>query len=450
MPRSLPSTPPIAAVRGHLVHFVGDPADLGAQALEHIEDGMLVLHDGHIAEYGPASDMLAKLPAGAAIAEHGGKLILPGFVDTHIHYAQTDIIASYGEQLLAWLEKYTFPTESRFADAAHAAEVAAFFCDELLRNGTTTALAFATVHPASVDALFTAAQARRMRMIAGKVLMDRNCPDNLRDTAAQGDAESRALIERWHRRERLLYAVTPRFAPTSSEAQMQLAGRLFAEHPGLYLQSHVAENRGEVAWVAELYPQARSYLDVYDRYGQLGERAVFAHCIWLDDDDRRRMAATGSAMSFCPTSNLFLGSGLFDLDLAHAFGVRVGLGTDVGGGTSFSMLQTLNEAYKVLQLAGQSLSAERAFYLATLGGARSLYLDAHIGSFAPGKEADFVVLDPHATPLLARRCSRTATLTETLFVLMLLGDDRCVDTTYVLGQAAHTRVATLSGTPRPN
>jgi guanine deaminase len=426
-------------VRGEILHFVGDPADRGSAALEHFGDGLLIARDGHVAELGPADALLAKLPTGTPVDDRRGKLILPGFVDTHVHYAQTDIIASHGEQLLMWLDKYAFPAERRFADPAHAEAVAEFFCDELLRNGTTTALAFATVHPGSVDALFAAAYRRRMRLITGKVLMDRNCPDFLRDTAARGDAESRALIERWHGRGRLSYAVTPRFAATSTAEQMTLAGRLFAEHPGLYLQSHVAENRSEVAWVKELYPQARSYLDVYERFHQLGPRSVFAHCIWLDDTDRARMAANGAATSFCPTSNLFLGSGLFDLERADAAGLRVGLGSDVGAGTSFSMLRTLDEAYKVLQLGGQSLSAERAFYLATLGGARSLYLDDRIGSFVPGREADFVVLDPAATPLLARRSAACTTLTERLFVLMMLGDDRVVAETWVLGEPVWRR-----------
>ena len=432
MTPSAPSSPPLAAVRGEIVHVLADPA-ADPRALEHFADGVLIVRDGHVAECGPATALLAKLPAGTPLADHRGKLILPGFVDTHVHYPQTDIIASHGEQLLEWLEKYTFPAERRFADPAHAAEVAGFFCDELLRNGTTTAAAFATVHPASVEALFEAAQQRRMRLITGKVLMDRNCPDFLRDTAETGYADSQALIERWHNRDRLLYAITPRFAPTSTPAQMALAGRLFREHPGVFLQSHLAENRAEVAWVAQLHPEARSYLDVYERAGQLGMRALFAHCLWLDDSDRRRMAERGAAMSFCPTSNLFLGSGLFDLARARALGVRVGLGTDVGGGTSLSMLQTLNEAYKVLQLGGQSLSAASGFYLATLGGAHSLYLDDRIGNFAPGKEADFVVLDPRATPLLARRSAACTTLEERLFVLMMLGDDRAVAATYVMG-----------------
>ena len=426
------NAPRLSAVRGEIVHFLADPA-ADPRALEHFADGVLILRDGHVAECGPAAALLTKLPSGTPLADHRGRLILPGFVDTHVHYPQTDIIASHGEQLLEWLERYTFPAERRFADPAHAAEVAGFFCDELLRNGTTTAAAFATVHPASVEALFEAAQQRRMRLITGKVLMDRNCPDFLRDTAETGYADSQALIERWHNRDRLLYAITPRFAPTSTPAQMALAGRLFREHPGVFLQSHLAENRAEVAWVAQLHPEARSYLDVYERAGQLGMRALFAHCLWLDDSDRRRMAERGAAMSFCPTSNLFLGSGLFDLARARALGVRVGLGTDVGGGTSLSMLQTLNEAYKVLQLGGQSLSAASGFYLATLGGAHSLYLDDRIGNFAPGKEADFVVLDPRATPLLARRSAACTTLEERLFVLMMLGDDRAVAATYVMG-----------------
>lgn len=428
------------AVRGEILHFVADPAH-DARALEHFADGLLIVRDGRVAECGPADALLPGLPADAAVTDYRGKLILPGFVDTHVHYPQTDIIASHGEQLLEWLETYTFPAERRFADPTHAAEVAGFFCDELLKNGTTTAAAFATVHATSVDALFAAALERRMRLITGKVLMDRNCPDFLRDSAESGYADSKALIERWHGRDRLLYAVTPRFAPTSTPAQMTLAGRLFAEHPGVFLQSHVAENRAEVAWAAALYPEAPSYLGIYDHFGQLGMRAVFAHCIWLDDADRRRMAATGAAMSFCPTSNLFLGSGLFDLQRARALGVRMGLGTDVGAGTSFSMLQTLNEAYKVLQLGGQSLSAASAFHLATLGGAHSLYLDDRIGNFAPGKEADFVVLDPQATPLLARRSAACATLEERLFVLMMLGDDRVVTATHVLGEPAWQRSA---------
>lgn len=439
------AAPRLHGLRGEIVHFLADPATHGSAALEHFADGVLLIADGCVAELGPANDVLAKLPAGVPLSDQRGRLILPGFIDTHVHYAQTDMIASPGEQLLEWLQRYALPAEQRFADAGHAAEVADFFCDELLRNGTTTAMAFATVHAASVDALFAAAQQRRMRLVTGKVLMDRNCPPELRDSAELGDAQSRQLIERWHGRARLRYAITPRFAGSSSAAQMSAAAALFARGDGLHLQSHVAENRAEVAWMKALYPQARSYLDIHDGFGQLGERAIYAHCIWIDDTDRARMAATGSAISFCPTSNLFLGSGLFDLAAAQAHGVRVGLGTDVGAGTSFSMLATMNEAYKVLQLQGQTLSPASAFYLATLGGARSLYLDDWVGNFAVGKEADFVILDPQATPLTARRWAQTQTLAEGLFVLMMLGDDRHVAATGVLGDIAHARRTRESG-----
>ncbi len=433
------STASVRAFRGEILDFVGDPATLGEAAHRHFADGMLVIRDGKVEALGPATALQASLPAGIEVTDYRGKLILPGFVDTHVHYAQTDIIASYGAQLLEWLEKYTFPAEARFDDPDHAREVADFFVAELLRNGTTSAMVFATTHRTSVDAIFTAAHAKALRLIAGKVLMDRNVPDFVRDTAESGYDDSKALIAAWHGRGRLGYAVTPRFAPTSTERQLELCGRLLDEHPGVFLQSHVAENRGEVAWVAEVFPWSRSYLDVYDHFGLLRERAIYAHCIHLDATDRQRMAATGTAMSFCATSNLFLGSGLFDARAAHAAGVRVGLGTDVGAGTSLSMLRTMDESYKVCQLAGQPLSPLRAFYLATLGGAAALYLDDRIGSFATGREADFVVLDPQATPHLARRIDRASTLEERLFAFMIMGDDRAVYATHVEGVRAHAR-----------
>jgi guanine deaminase len=427
------------AYRGQVLHFLDDPDVAGERAYAYHAEGALVVRDGRVVEAGDWSAVSASLPAGTRVVGCEGHLLLPGFVDTHVHYPQSDVIASYGEQLLEWLERYTFPTERLFEDPAHAREVASFFLDELLRNGTTTALVFATVHPESVDAIFDEARQRRMCIAAGKVLMDRNCPEFLRDTAESGFEDSRALIERWHGRDRLLYAVTPRFAPTSTDRQLELAGRLLDEHPGVLLQSHVAENQDEVRWVAELFPWSRSYLDVYDHFGLLRRGAVYAHCIHLDALDRRRMAATGAAMSFCATSNLFLGSGLFDLDAARAHGIPVGIGTDIGGGTSFSMLRTLAESYKVAQLVRQRLSPLAAFYLATLGGARALGLDDRLGNFVPGKPADFVVLDPEATPLMARRMERAQGLIEELFVLMMLGDDRAVAATYVMGEERHRR-----------
>ena len=427
------------AFRGRVLHFVADPADAGERAHVFHEDGVLVVRDGRVVESGDWSALANSLPAGTLVVDYRDKLILPGFIDTHIHYPQSDIIASYGEQLLEWLDRYTFPTERRFADPAHAREVASFFLDELLRNGTTTASIFATVHPESVDAIFEEARARDMCVAAGKVLMDRNCPEFLRDTAESGYEQSAALIERWHGRERLLYAVTPRFAPTSTDRQLELAGRLLDEHAGVLAQTHVAENMDEVRWVTELFPWSRSYLDVYDHYGLLRHGAVYAHCIHLDREDRRRMAESGASMSFCATSNLFLGSGLFDLDAAHQHRVSVGIGSDVGGGTSFSMLRTLAESYKVAQLAKQRLSPLRAFYLATLGGARALAQEDRLGNFATGKPADFVVLDPSATPLMARRMAHAEDLVETLLVLMMLGDDRAVAATYVKGEARWRR-----------
>ena len=309
----------------------------------------------------------------------------------------------------------------------------------MLANGTTTSAVFASVHPQSVDAIFQQAERRDLCLIAGKVMMDRNAPPELRDSAESGYRDSSELIRRWHLQGRGCYAVTPRFAPCSSPQQLEVCGQLLAENPDLYLQSHVAENRDEVAWVAQLFPDNRSYLDVYDTYGLLGPRSIYGHCIYLDEADRERMAETGAAIAFCPTSNLFLGSGLFDLDEALARNIRVGLATDVGAGTSFSLLQTMAEAYKVCQLAGQSLTPLKAFYLATLGGAQALYLDHRIGNFTVGKEADFVVLDLAPTELMQCRMENAATLEERLFALMMLGDDRCIQATHVMGRRQYSR-----------
>jgi guanine deaminase len=428
----------VTAHRGTVLYFHSDPGDLAAPgSFELIEDGLLIVSGGLIDAVGPAPALLTNLPAGTPVIDHGDSLLLPGFIDTHIHYVQTDVIASGGRQLLDWLEDYTFPAERRFADAAHAASVAEFFLDELLRNGTTTALVFCTVHEASVTAFFEAAERRGVRMIAGKVLMDRNCPPDLRDSAESGERVSRELIERWHGRARLHYAITPRFAPTSSDEQLQSAGRLAKAFPDVFVQSHLAENLAEVEWVGRLFPEAHSYLDVYDRAGLLRDRSVYAHCIHMSGADRTRMAQTHAAASFCPMSNLYLGSGLFDIGATDSAGVRFALGTDVGGGTSFSLLRTLADAYKVAQMSGQRLSALRAFYLATLGGARALRLEDRIGRFAPGTEADFVVLDLRATPLIARRISQARTLEEKLLVLMTLGDERAIARTYIMGNEAH-------------
>ena len=428
-----------AAYRASVLHFLDDPS-VGA-GVEYFDDGVMLVEAGKIAGLGPAGDMLPALPSHTEIIDYSGKLIVPGLIDAHVHYPQTDIIASRGGQLLDWLNRYTFAAEGRFSDSAHAESVAEFFLDELLRNGTTSALVFATSHPQSVDAICGAARRRRMRLIAGKVLMDRHCPEYLQDTPETAYSDSKALIERWHGADRIGYAITPRFAPTSTDAQLEATGQLAREHPDVLVHTHVAENQEEVEWVAELFPWSRSYLDVYDRFGLLRERAVYAHCIYLDEKDRRRMGESSAGMAFCPTSNLFLGSGLFDLAAARRHGVRVGLATDVGGGTSFSMLRTMSEGYKVLQLAGQSLPAYEAFYLATLGSARTLAIDESVGNLLPGKEADFVVMDLHATPLLTRRVHAANDPEEILFALMMLGDDRNTHATYLMGELAYGAVS---------
>ena len=427
------------AYRSSFFHCLSDPGPhSNEQAVEYVDDGLLIVKDGNVDVLGNASDLMPGLSENTEQVDLRGKLIVPGFVDCHVHYPQIDIIASYGEQLLDWLNRYAYPVEQRFSDPAHAQEVAGFFADELLRNGTTTALVFATVHPASVDAIFEAAKKRNMRLIAGKVLMDCNCPQELSDTAESGYEDSKALIEKWHGTGRLSYAITPRFALTSSEEQLAAAGRLASEYPDVYVHTHLAENTEEVDLIAKQFPSSRSYLDVYDQHGLVGERSVFAHCLYLDDQDRSTMAAKNASIAFCPTSNLFLGSGLFDFQSAHDANIRIGIGSDVGGGTSLNQLRTLSEAYKVLHLQGQSLPAFSAFYLATLGGAEALGLDDRIGNFERGKEADFIVLDSASASITRRRLASTDDVAEKLFALMMLGDDRAVCATYLAGREAYS------------
>jgi guanine deaminase len=420
----------VQAYRASLLHFHADPA-FHEDAYSWHRDGLLVVAGGRVQAAGDYATLLPTLPAGTPVLDYTGKIICPGFIDTHLHYPQSDMIGSPAPGLLPWLETYTFPTERKFEDPVHARATAEFFLDELLRCGTTTAMVYCTVHRQSVDAFFTASEARNLRMAAGKVLMDRHCPEFLRD--------SEELINKWHGHARSMYAITPRFAPTSSEAQLRLAGELAASYPTTYIQTHVSENAEECKWVRELFPAQRSYLHVYEHYGFMRPRAMFGHCIWLDDTDFGRMTDTGSAVAVCPTSNLFLGSGLFDFEKADGARTLLSLATDVGAGTSFSMLQTMNEAYKVARLKGSYLPALRMFYLATLGAARSMQLEGTIGNFVPGAEADFIVLDPACTPLLARRTGHLESLEELLFALALLGDDRAVQATYAAGALVHQR-----------
>jgi guanine deaminase len=372
-----------------------------------------------------------------AVCQHNPDyLIVPGFIDTHVHSPQLDIIGSYGEQLLDWLNKYTFPAEARYADETYAATSAVAFLDSLLDAGTTSALVFATSHLQATDQLFEAADEKGMRLIAGKVLMDQNALQEILDTAVGGIADSETLINKWHGTGRLGYAITPRFAGSSSVQQLQLAGELHKKYPDTWVQTHLSENRDEIDWVAQIHPDTSDYLNAYEKYELVGERSVFAHCIHLTESERGRLADAGGKVAFCPSSNMFLGSGLLDLEQLKSDGIDVSLATDVGAGTSLSMLRTMGDAYKVCQLRGYSLSAMEAFAMSTLGNAQCLHLDKHIGNFEVGKEADFLMLDPNATDLSSRRTGLSETIEDELFVMMTIGDERTVVATYVEGNLA--------------
>jgi len=431
-----------SALRGAYLSYTGNPFKDDVENTHRYEaDGLIVIDAGKIV-YAGAYDT-RHVPPGVTPEHYRDGLIVPGFIDAHVHYPQLPMIGAYGKQLLDWLTKYTFVTEQRYHDKAFARRIAKTFLREQLRAGVTTPVTYATVHPESVDAYFEEAESLGLRTGTGKVLMDRNAPAALLDTARTGYDQSKALAAKWHGRGRLFYVVTPRFVPTSTPEQLEAAGALYKEIPGVYMQTHLAENRSEVAWVADLYPDSRNYLDVYDRFGLVGPRTLFGHAVHLVDAEWKRMAEAGATIVHCPTSNLFLGSGLFNLEraLVSSNPVRTALGSDIGAGTSLSPLVTLNEAYKIAQLCGYSLSAHHAFYLATLGSARAIYQDQHIGSIEAGKDADLAVLDFAATPLLAERQAYATSLEEQLFVLMTLGDERAIKATYVAGRKMHDRDA---------
>ena len=434
----------ISAIRGSFLDFITDPFYYPElETIRYINDGLMIISGGIIQELDTYNKLKYKYPE-IPVTSYPGMLILPGFIDTHIHYPQTEIIASSSTQLLEWLDKYTFPAEGKFQDKNYAQKIASFFLDQLLQNGTTTALVLTTVYPQSVDALFEEAELRNMRIIAGKMLMDRNAPDYLLDTPETGYQDSKSLIKKWHGKGRLLYAITPRFAITSTSEQLYLAGVLKQEFPDVYVHTHLSEQRSEIEKVAQLFPNSKDYLDVYEKFGLVTNKSIFAHCIYLSDSEFERLSQAGSNIAFCPTSNLFLGSGLFSLNRAKAKNnpVKVSLGTDVGGGTSFSMFKTMNDAYKICQLQGESLSSLKAFYLATLGGAISLSLDDKVGNFAVGKEADLVVIDTRGTPLLKLRnggnnYDSLTDIVDELFTLMILGNERIVKATYVAGNLVY-------------
>lgn len=428
-------------LRGRLLGFVRRPESIDDRdSYAYEDDGGLLIENGRIAAAGAYADVLAAAPAGVDEIDHRPFLIMPGFIDTHVHFPQMQVIGAYAANLLEWLNTYTFPEECRFVEPEHAARIARHFYDEMLRHGTTTAAAYCSVHKESADAYFAEALKRGMCMIGGKVMMDRNAPQGLLDTPQMGYDETRAVIAEWHGKGRNHVAITPRFAITSTPAQMEMTATLAREFPDLHIQTHLSENDEEIRFTAELYPEAVDYTDVYARYGLLGRKSLFGHCIHLSEREADAMSEAGAVAIHCPTSNLFLGSGLFPLKALsrREKPVRVGLATDVGGGTSYSMLKTLDETYKIQQLLGERLNPFESFYHMTLGNAQAVSLSDRIGTLEPGTDADLVVLDAAATPAMALRMEVVRSLADELFLLQTLGDDRAVRETYVAGKAMKT------------
>ena len=424
-------------LRGRVLNFYAEPVnEADTEAYDYIEDGALIISDGKIEAVGEYETL--KQPELIEI-DHRPHLLMAGFIDTHIHFPQVQVIASWGSQLLDWLNNYTFPEETRFSDQGHADDMARAFFDLLTAHGTTTAMSFCSVHSGSAEAYFSEAARRDMCMIGGKVMMDRNAPDGLRDTPQSSYDASKALIDKWHGNGRAHYAITPRFAITSTPDQMEMAGALVAEHRDCFVQTHLSENKDEIAFTKSLHPEARDYLDVYQRNGLVGPKTFLGHAIHLEDREIATISETGAHPVFCPTSNLFLGSGLFDDGGLRGNGIRNAIATDIGAGTSYSMLQTLNEGYKVLQLQGQKLHPLRAFHWITRGNAVTMGLEDRIGTLHEGTDADIVVLNTSATDAMALRSERAETLSEELFILQIMGDDRAIDQVYVAGNAQKHR-----------
>lgn len=416
---------------GQVISFAGDPFVEGEAAARHESHGAVLVQDGRIADVGPAERLRAAHPQ-APVTDYGRALISAGFVDAHVHYPQTAIIASWGKRLIDWLNSYTFPEEMRFADPAYAAEIANRYFDLTLSNGTTTVCSYATIHPCSVEAFFTAAEARGLRAYAGKTCMDRNAPEGLRDTAQSAYDDSKRLLEAWHGRGRLNYVITPRFSPTSTPEQLAALGALWREHPDCLMQTHLSEQLDEIDWVQGLHPQSRDYLDTYETQGLLREGAIYGHAIHLTQREKDRLAEAGASLIHCPTSNTFIGSGLFDMGLATS--LRVGLATDTGGGSSFSMLHTMAAAYEVGQLRGHALHPAQLWWLATQGSARALHAESRIGNIAPGMEADLVVIDLASTPAIEQATRRAGDIWQALFPTIMMGDDRAIRDVRIAGK----------------
>lgn len=420
-------------ITGQVLRFNGDPFQAGVEAAVLDSAGGVLIRGGHILDTGSADALTTAYPQAQRV-DYGDKLILAGFVDAHVHYPQTGIIASWGKRLIDWLNTYTFPEEMRFADRAYADDIAARYLDLTAAHGTTTVTSFCTIHPESVDALFSAAQARGQRVIAGKTCMDRDtAPDGLRDTAQSAYDDSKALLERWHGVDRLSYAITPRFSPTSTPDQLAALGALWGEHPEVLMQTHLSEQVDEIAWVRDLYPSARDYLDTYEAFGLLRPGGLFGHAIHLEQREKDRLREVDAALIHCPTSNTFIGSGLFDMDGLQRDGHRIGLATDTGGGSSFSMLHTMAAAYEVAQLRHRALHPAELLWLATAGSARAQRMGDKIGNIAPGMEADLVVLDLASTPAIAQRANRATDIWEAIFPTIMMGDDRAIADVWING-----------------
>lgn len=429
----------ILILRGRVLSFISEPQNIDDEkSYIYLQDGAIVIENGKIIGVGEYEKLITDNP-NANIIDHRPYLLMPGFIDPHIHYVQMQVVASYAANLLEWLNKYTFVEEQKFSDFEHAKSIAKAFFDELINNGTTTASAYCSSHLTSAEAFFSEAKKRNMAMIGGKVMMDRNCPKALKDSAQSSYDASKALIEKWHNSDRQKYAITPRFAITSTPEQLEMAGALLKENPSCYLQTHLSENHAEIAQTKQLYPQYKDYLSIYAHYGLLGKKSLFGHAIHLSENEKMIMADTGSIAVSCPTSNLFLGSGLYDLEKMQQAGVRTAIASDIGGGTSYSMLQTFADFYKIQQLNGNRLNPLMSFYMLTLGNAKALSLENEIGNFALNSYADIVVLNSSATPAMQLRAKTITCLSEELFLLQVMGDDRAIMQTYVAGEAMKTR-----------
>ena len=420
-------------IRTRIAHFksgAGSPKEL----FEYLNDGLVVFEQGRVALIGDASTLAAQGFDLSTAEHHPDGLLLSGFIDTHVHAPQMDVMGAYGEQLLDWLEQYTFPAETRFADENHAQAESERFVQSLIEHGTTSAMVFTTSHRHTVDYLFSQAYRRKMRIIAGKVLMDRNAPDSLLDSAESGKNDNAYLIDKWHGKGRLGYALTPRFSITSTPEQLRLAGQQLAEYPDIWMQTHLSENTDEIRWLQSLFPEARDYLDTYEMFGLLNERCVFAHGVHLTEDEMTRIGNCGATIAFCPSSNLFLGSGLLSIDRLKHHDIPIALASDVGAGTQLSMLGIMGEAYKVCQLQGYSLSPYEAFYMCSAGAAKALHLDEFIGNLEKDKEADAVLINPSLHPFISKRLERCQSIEEELFVYMSLADERIIERTYIAGE----------------